>query len=164
MKNYYAKVNRDMRRKIYRKYADMIQRCYNANCGNYHRYGARGIGVCDEWRDSFDAFLDWIITTEYINDMTLSIDRINNDGDYSPDNCRMVTKRVQNINKAPNTPNTSGYVGVRKHAVTGWYGSVKINNKDYYTGWSKDVVEAAVMRNKYIIEHNLDNQLNEVAQ
>ncbi len=162
MKNYYAKVDRDTRRKIYRKYADMIQRCYNKNSSNYCRYGARGICVCDEWRLDFEKFIDWIITTEFMRDTTLSIDRIDNDGNYSPENCRMVTRRVQNINKGPTSSNKSGYVGIRKHSIVGWYGSVKINNKDYYTGWSKDIEEAVKMRNDYIVEHGLDNKLNEV--
>jgi len=72
----------------------MLQRCYNENNPRYEHYGGRGISVCDEWRDDFAAFY---------RDMGpkpigLSIDRIDNDGDYNRDNCRWATASEQNYN------------------------------------------------------------------
>jgi hypothetical protein len=147
--------------KLYRKWIDMKSRCLNPSSCNYLNYGARGISICEEWLHNYKSFESWAIQNGY--NPKLSIDRINNDGNYEPSNCRWTTKRVQNINKRPTSPNTSGYVGIRKHTSgIGWYGSVKVNNKDYFTGYSKDLREAVIMRNKYIKEHNLDNQINEV--
>ena len=144
------------------KFSDMKQRCYNPKSCNFKHYGARGIRVCDEWVNDFQSFATWAIENGYYEGCKLSIDRIDNDGDYSPNNCRMTTKRIQNINKRSSTLNKSGYVGIKKHNIMGWYGSVKIDNKDFYTGWSKDIIEAVKMRNDYIIRNNLDNKLNEV--
>lgn len=157
--------NRGMSKtKLYRKWMDMKSRCFNHKCCNYKYYGGRGISICDEWlgKNGFRNFQDWALDNGYKDG--LSIDRIENDKNYHPNNCRWVTKRVQNINKRPTYKNTSGYVGIKKHSSgKGWYGSVKIGNKDFYTGYSEDILEAVKMRNQYIISHGLANQLNEVS-
>jgi len=80
--------------------SSMIKRCTNPSCDRYKDYGGRGIKVCAEWMDDFDAFADWAKANGY--EVGLTIDRINNDGDYEPDNCRWITKREQNRNKRTN--------------------------------------------------------------
>ena len=148
------------RSRLYQMWDDMKQRCDNPKIRSYKNYGARGISYCDEWRD-FVPFMKWAMVNGY--DDKLTLDRIDNNDNYCPDNCRFSTKRIQNINKRPSRPNRSGYVGIKSHSSgKGWYGSVKINNKDYYTGYSMDLLTAVKMRNQYIIEHGLDNKLNEV--
>lgn len=92
-----------MRRKgtrLYSIWKNIKTRCYNQNACNYCYYGGRGIVVCDEWKRDFSAFYDWAMKHGY-ND-SLSIDRINNDGMYSPDNCRWVSNDVQQANKRNN--------------------------------------------------------------
>lgn len=79
-------------------YNAMIQRCNNVN---YERYGGRGIKVCAEWKHDKDAFVLWALTHGYSPGMCL--DRINNDGDYSPDNCRYVTDIENSNNRSSNT-------------------------------------------------------------
>lgn len=83
--------------KLYRVYWGMKQRCYNPNQKHYNRYGGRGITVCDEWRNDFQAFYDWSMSHGYKEGLT--IDRIDNDGNYEPSNCRWVTQAEQNLNK-----------------------------------------------------------------
>lgn len=75
----------------------MKQRCTNPNKINYARYGGRGIKVCSEWMESFEAFYEWATTHGYKDD--LSLDRINNDGNYEPGNCRWATPKEQAANR-----------------------------------------------------------------
>lgn len=82
--------------RLYVTWKDMKTRCYNPNASNYERYGGRGITVCPDWH-SFIPFCEWALDNGYRDDLT--IDRKNNDKGYSPDNCRWVTVREQNLNR-----------------------------------------------------------------
>ena len=82
----------------YRTWYGMIQRCTNPKVNNYKNYGGRGIKVCDEWRNSFQAFYDYIGPRPEPKHL-YSIDRINNDGDYEPGNVRWATAKEQANNK-----------------------------------------------------------------
>lgn len=83
--------------------AGMKNRCYNEKVENYKNYGGRGIKICDEWNQKkigFINFYNWSINNGYKEGLT--IDRINNDGNYEPSNCRWVTNEVQQRNKSNN--------------------------------------------------------------
>ena len=137
----------------------MKSRCLNPNSCNYKHYGEREISICEEWINDYKTFKNWALENGYSDYLT--IDRINNDGNYEPDNCRWATKSVQGMSMRHK--NTSGYVGISKiSSGNGWYGRVKVNGKCYYTGISKSIHEAAKMRNDFIIQNNLPNKLNEV--
>lgn len=77
----------------------MIQRCHLSGSIGYADYGGRGIFVCTEWRSGFDAFYEWALSNGYEVGLSLQLDRINNDGPYSPDNCRWVSPTENARNK-----------------------------------------------------------------
>lgn len=85
---------------LYRAWHQIQDRCSKPNKTEYINYGFRGIGVCEEWVNSFDLFYKWSIENGWKKGLTL--DRINNDGNYEPSNCRWVTHKVQNRNKRTN--------------------------------------------------------------
>ncbi len=86
--------------RLYRIWGHIKTRCTNPNANNYKDYGGRGITVCDEWKNDFQSFYNWAISNGYSDD--LSIDRIDNDGDYEPLNCRWSDKITQGCNKRNN--------------------------------------------------------------
>lgn len=81
----------------------MKSRCYRQTDKNYNRYGGRGITVCNEWRNDFQAFYDWSVAHGYNENAPngqCTIDRIDNDKGYSPDNCRWVDMKTQRSNRS----------------------------------------------------------------
>lgn len=83
--------------KLYKVWGGMKTRCYNPNFMYYCNYGGRGIAICKEWKDDFSNFYKWAISNGYREGLT--IDRINNDGNYEPSNCRWITRAEQNRNQ-----------------------------------------------------------------
>jgi len=83
--------------RLYVTWNDMKQRCSSPNNRNYHKYGARGIRVCEEWLYNFEVFLEWASENGYEDNLT--IERINNNGNYEPSNCRWITNKEQQQNK-----------------------------------------------------------------
>lgn len=92
--------------RLYLIWQKMKDRCLNTNNSHYHRYGGRGIKVCDEWHNSFVPFYEWAINNGYTEELTL--DRIDNDGNYEPSNCRWVTMQEQCNNRSSNIKITIG--------------------------------------------------------
>ena len=92
--------NADKQTKLQAIWKSMKRRCYNENYIHYKYWGGRGIRVCDEWLNSFESFYNWAINNGY--EEGLSIDRINNNGNYEPNNCRWTTMKVQANNTSRN--------------------------------------------------------------
>ena len=82
--------------------ANMKNRCYNNGSADYKYYGGRGIKICDEWLGDYRIFKEWALTHGYDEDAergTCTIDRIDVNGDYEPDNCRWVSMSIQCQNR-----------------------------------------------------------------
>ncbi len=127
--------------RIYQAYSSMVHRCYSIGRQNYKYYGGRGIKICDRWKDSFENFYEDM--GERPDGKTL--DRIDNDGDYTPENCRWATRKEQQRNTRKNVMLT--YNG-RTQCIAAWaeeYGlhpSI-LHGRLYKCGWS---VERALVR------------------
>lgn len=88
--------------RLYRIWAQMKDRCYNPKSHNYKHYGGRGIAVCDEWKNSFESFYSWSISSGYKDDAPrglYTLDRIDVNGNYCPENCRYTDTKEQSLNK-----------------------------------------------------------------
>lgn len=162
-KNYWAIKHDLSHTRIYHIWAGIKQRCYNPNSVPYPYYGAKGIRVCDEWRDKHYGFMNfykWAMENGYSDE--LSIDRIDPKKNYCPENCRWTDKYEQNVHLQKKV-SSSGYRGISKHNnCDSYYGRVKVYGKVIYTGSAPTALEAAVLRDRYIIDNNLSNELNGV--
>lgn len=116
----------------------MRRRCRDSKNPAYKNYGGRGIDICDEWHDSFDAFELWSMQHGY--DDSLTIDRIDNNKGYSPDNCRWATYSQQARNRRRNhviEHNGESHALCEWEEITGIKAKV-IYNRIYKYGWSVD--------------------------
>ncbi len=136
-KNLAGQVTHNMsRERIFRIWSAMIKRCEDPNCKAYDNYGGRGISVCDEWKD-LNKFKEWAINNGYQSN--LSIDRIDTNGNYSPENCRWADAKTQGNNKRNNVIIT--YNGVT-HTLSEWSSITGIKQgtirNRLHSGWSVD--------------------------
>ena len=144
---------------FYQTWYDMKYRCYNTMSKDYKHYGARGITVCEEWLDVTN-FVAWCEET-YPNIKGYSLDRIDNDKGYSPENCRWADKSTQVINQRIRRTNTSGYVGIIwSEAKLKWVSSITTEKKRIWLGDYKTIEEAILARDNYITQNNLQYKLS----
>lgn len=108
--SHYYHIIQKVNKPLYLTWKNMKQRCYNHENKSYKNYGARGIKICQRWLDSYDNF----VADMGDKPQGHSIDRINNDGDYEPDNCRWSNYTQQNYNQRKQSNNKSGVCGVYK--------------------------------------------------
>lgn len=144
--------NYNTKSKTYSSWISMKQRCLNPNSTKYPKYGARGITICNRWLNSFENFLEDM--GERLDNTT--IDRIDNNGNYEPLNCRWASPSTQGFNR--NTQSNSPYKihGVGFHKKTNkWRAYIKINNKNKHLGLFTSFFDAVCARksaeNTYIL-------------
>ena len=145
--------------RFYNTWAKMVYRCSNPNNKDYKNYGGRGITVCEEWLDIRN-FIEWAEAT-HPNIEGMSLDRIDNDKGYSPDNCRWANKTLQGVNQRIKKNNTSGFVGVCwDKSKDKWVAKIKVNKVGINLGSFKTKEEAVQARDNYITQNNLPHKLS----
>ena len=127
-------------------------RCYNPNYSRFIDYGGRGITMCDDWKNNFKNFNDWCISKGW--QKGLQVDRIHNDKEYSPDNCKISTVMTNCTNKRKYKSNTTGHTGVT--IDNGSFRS-RVNHSGHRVNiaTSLTVEDAVRFRNGYILAYRL---------
>ena len=138
--------------RIYSIWKNMKCRCNTPSASKYYLYGGRGITVCEEWKNNFMNFYNWAMSNGYKDNLT--IDRINPDGNYEPENCRWATYKEQNSHLSGNKEKFSEviikYKGKKKN-ITEWGKEIGINPKTlharYERGWDiKRMLETPIIK------------------
>lgn len=120
----------------------MIDRCTNPRAHNWKYYGGRGITVCPEWMESFEAFFSWVLTSGYSEGMTL--DRREANGPYSPENCRWATQTQQCRNYRKRKNCSSQYKGVAWNTRDEkWQANIRIDGRLKFLGYFHSEEDAA---------------------
>lgn len=139
---------------MYTEWAGIKGRILNKNSPSYKNYGYRGITMFPPWAHDFPLFLDYISALPDYGTKGLTLDRINNDGNYEPGNLRWTTHHFQSINSRKRTSNTSGFVGVSLHNGK-WYSYIYVHRKRYALGSFFNIEDAIESRNSFIVKNNL---------
>ena len=144
--------------RIYRIWISMKSRCNNKNATGYKNYGGRGISICEEWINNAESFNKWALKSGYEDN--LSLDRIDNDGNYEPLNCRWATKEVQARNtKKIKSTNTTGYRGV-SFKNNKFRACIYVNSKHIHLGYFDFAINAAFAYDYYIYLNKLEHTKN----
>lgn len=145
--------------RLYYTWKNMRQRCNNPNRKQYKDYGGRGICICDEWNEYIN-FHNWSLENGYSDNLT--IDRIDVNGNYSPQNCRWVDNKIQAQNtRLLRSTNTSKYRGVDFHKHIGKFRArIRDNGKTVELGYFASAIDAAKSYDCYVLINGLESPLN----
>lgn len=139
---------------LYTRWSHIKSRCFNPNNPEYRNYGARGILICDEWSNDFKAFYDYMMALSNAMGLGLTIDRIDNNGNYEPGNVRWVERYIQNTNKRISPNSKTGYVGINKVGDK-FKAKLTVRGETKVIGSFETIQEAIKERNRYIDDNKL---------
>lgn len=148
------------RTNLYSRWNSMKQRCFNPKHPSFKNYGGRGITVCSQWVDDFNVFYKWSLKNGFKEN--LSIDRENNDLNYTPKNCRWTTREVQSRNtRILSSNNKTGFRGVSFDKDRCIYVSkITVSLKSITIGYGASSLECAIEYDRFVRKNNLEHTLN----
>lgn len=146
-------------RRLYSTWFMMIDGCYNKESSRFYKYGAKGIKVCDEWKNDFLSFLKWSLESGYREEQEEQLNRINPKGNYEPMNCRWADKYIQATNKGLRRNNKTGYQCICEGKNTYRVDTMRFGIK-YHIGCYKKLDDAIKARDNFFIEHGWDLPLD----
>lgn len=146
--------------RLYNIWRGMKQRCLSKSNTAYKYYGEKGITIYDAWKENFQEFYDWALSSGYKEHLT--IDRIDPTKNYEPINCRWTSMEIQRQNtRLLGERNTLGYRGISLHKKSGKYkAGIKVCNKYIHLGYFNTKKEGAKAYDLYVLNNNLPRPLN----
>lgn len=146
---WYKKEGKILMRPEYQAWNHMKQRCYNKNDSRYKHYGGRGIKVCERWINSFNNFYDDMGKRKE----GLTLERIDVNGDYTPQNCEWANYTIQARNKRMSFRNKSGHKGVTQEKNKKWHAYIYIDYKKINLGKFSNLKEAVKARKQAELQY-----------
>jgi len=127
--------------KLYQEWQGIKRRCYSPKDSMYHLYGGRGIKMCDQWKNSYEAFKEDVSKLQHFGEPHMTLDRIDNNGDYEPSNVRWATWKEQGNNRRNNRKLT---LNNETHTLSEWSEILNMNfntlSHRYRQGWSDEAI------------------------
>lgn len=150
---------------LYGKWLNIKGRLFSKINRAYPNYGGRGITMYEPWICNVKLFYDYVIALPHYGEKGMTLDRINNNGNYEPGNLRWANRHIQSANQNMRKANKTGFVGVLYSYSKSkpWIAQIRLNTKVVYIGRFRTPKEAAIARNNYLIANNLtEYKLNDI--
>ena len=155
------KTHGDAGSRLYHRWFKIKERCHKKTSPNYKDYGGRGIHMCEEWKSSYPAFKKWAYSNGYEENTLLTVERVDNDKGYSPDNCVFASRYAQAHNRRDKHTSKQGFIGVNKNPNNNkWYSTVTHKGVRHGFGGFFSKEEARDARNTFILLNELPHQIN----